>query len=104
MRPRLPHIIRKEFIQIRRDRRMAPIILIAPILQLFLLGYAATTDVNNIDAAVLDQDRTADSRFFTDRIRQAGRVSPPHWDSFSDNPGAIPVQPICQEHHRFCLR
>ena len=72
MRPRLPHIIKKEFIQIRRDRRMAPIILIAPILQLFLLGYAATTDVNNIGAAVLDQDRTADSRFFTDRIRQAG--------------------------------
>jgi ABC-2 type transport system permease protein len=71
MRPRLPHIIKKEFIQIRRDRRMAPIILIAPILQLFLLGYAATTDVNNIGVAVLDQDRTADSRFFTDRIRQA---------------------------------
>jgi ABC-2 type transport system permease protein len=71
MRPRLPHIIKKEFIQIRRDRRMAPLILIAPILQLLLLGYAATTYVKNIHTAVLDQDGTADSRYFTERIRRA---------------------------------
>jgi ABC-2 type transport system permease protein len=80
MRPRLPHIVKKEFIQIRRDRRMAPIILIAPILQLLLLGYAATTDVNNIRTAILDQDNTADSRYFAERVRRADSfrlVKPP---------------------------
>jgi ABC-2 type transport system permease protein len=63
--------VRKEFIQIRRDRRMAPMILIAPIFQLLLLGYAATTDVKNIGIAVLDLDHTSDSRYFTERIRRA---------------------------------
>ncbi len=71
MRPRLPHIVKKEFIQIRRDRRLAPIILIAPVLQLLLLGYAATTDVKNIRTAVLDQDNTSDSRFLAERVRRA---------------------------------
>jgi len=80
MRPRLPHIVKKEFIQIRRDRRMAPLILMAPVIQLLLLGYAATTDVKNINTAVLDQDRTSDSRYFTERISRADSfkvVSPP---------------------------
>jgi ABC-2 type transport system permease protein len=80
MRPRLPHIVKKEFIQIRRDRRMAPLILMAPVIQLLLLGYAATTDVRNIRTAVLDGDRTADSRYFAERIGRADNfqmVSPP---------------------------
>lgn len=80
MRPRLPHIVKKEFIQIRRDRLMAPLILIAPVFQLLLLGYAATTDVKNIRTAILDQDGTADSRYFTERIRRADGfhlVAPP---------------------------
>lgn len=80
MRARLPHIVKKEFIQIRRDRRMGPIILIAPVLQLLLLGYAATTDVRNIRTAVLDQDGTSESRAFAERIRRADGfrlVAPP---------------------------
>jgi len=80
MRPRLPHIVKKEFIQIRRDRRMAPLILMAPVIQLLLLGYAATTDVKNIQTAVLDQDHTSKSRYFAERIGRADNfkmVAPP---------------------------
>lgn len=68
---RLVSIIRKEFIQITRDRRTLVIILVIPIMQLFLLGYSATTDVRNIPLAVLDQCRCAESRALLDAYRAA---------------------------------
>ena len=48
----------KEFIQTFRDRRMVAIIFIAPILQLFIFGYAVTNDVGNINVGVMDLDRS----------------------------------------------
>jgi ABC-2 type transport system permease protein len=71
MNVRLLSIIRKEFIQIRRDRRTLILIVVLPIMQLFLLGYAATTDVKNISLAVWDQNRTAQSRSLLDAFRAA---------------------------------
>jgi len=59
---RLLSIIRKEFIQIRRDPRTLMLILFIPVMQLFLLGYAATNDVRNIPLAVFDQDRGSGAR------------------------------------------
>jgi len=56
--------VRKEFIQLRRDRRILPIIFIAPIVQLLLLGYAVDLDVHDVPAVVCDLDRTAASREF----------------------------------------
>jgi ABC-2 type transport system permease protein len=55
-------IIRKEFYQIRQDRRMLLVSIMAPILQVLLLGYAATTDIRNSTMVVCDMDRTAESR------------------------------------------
>lgn len=71
MNSRLISIIRKEFIQILRDRRTLMIILIIPIMQLLLLGYSATTDVRNIPLAVFDQCRCAESRSLMDAYRAA---------------------------------
>jgi ABC-2 type transport system permease protein len=71
MNSRLMSIIRKEFIQITRDRRTLVIILIIPIIQLFLLGYSATTDVRNVPLAVFDQCRCAESRTLLDSYRAA---------------------------------
>ena len=68
---RLVSIIRKEFIQIRRDARTLILIIVMPIMQLFLLGYAATTDVKNISLAVWDQSRTPQSRALLDAFRAA---------------------------------
>jgi ABC-2 type transport system permease protein len=62
MNHRLRSIIRKEFIQIFRDKRTLAIILIIPIMQLFLLGYAATNDIRNIPLVVFDQCRCSESR------------------------------------------
>jgi len=71
MNSRLLAIIRKEFIQAFRDRRTVIIILIMPVMQLFLLGYAATTDVKNIAIAVWDQNQSPQSRALLDAFRAA---------------------------------
>lgn len=65
---RLLHIIRKEFLELRRDPRLFGIVIIAPILQLAMLGYAATTDVRDVPLVVVDQDRSSDSRALVSRF------------------------------------
>jgi ABC-2 type transport system permease protein len=64
MNSRLVSLIRKEFIQLFRDKRMLAIILVIPLMQLFLLGYAATNEVRNIPMAVFDQSLSPESREF----------------------------------------
>jgi ABC-2 type transport system permease protein len=59
---RLLSLIRKEFIQIIRDPRTLAMIFVMPVMQLFLLGYAATNDVRNISLVVFDQDKSPQSR------------------------------------------
>jgi ABC-2 type transport system permease protein len=55
-------IMRKEFMHIVRDPRTLVLIFLIPIIQMTLLGYAATNDIENIALAVLDGDQSADSR------------------------------------------
>jgi len=71
MNSRLLSIVRKEFIQIFRDPRTLGLIIVMPIIQLFLLGYAATTDVRNVPMAVWDQSRSPESRALLDAFRAA---------------------------------
>jgi ABC-2 type transport system permease protein len=66
------HIIIKEFLQFRRDRRMVLVSFLAPVVQLLLLGYAATTDIKDIPMLVLDQDGTSLSRGFIDQFSNSG--------------------------------
>jgi len=63
---RLLSLIRKEFIQIVRDPRTLALTFVIPVVMLFLLGYAATNDVRNIDLAVFDQDQSPASRRLID--------------------------------------
>lgn len=56
------YIIRKEFIQIFRNRSMLPIIFIMPVVQLIILANAATLDLKRIDMVVVDQDMSQTSR------------------------------------------
>jgi ABC-2 type transport system permease protein len=69
---RVSHIIRKEFIQLRRDPKLIPILFIAPLLQLLLLGFAANLDVKDIATVVCDQDGTAASRDLVSRFLNSG--------------------------------
>jgi len=57
-------MVRKEFYQIRQDKRMLGVSIVAPFVMVLLLGYAATTDITNSTLAVCDMDRTAESRSF----------------------------------------
>ncbi|HLB63195.1 MAG TPA: ABC transporter permease [Anaerolineales bacterium] len=68
---RLLSLIRKEFIQIVRDPRTLYITFAVPVVQIFLLGYTATTDVRNVPLAVFDQDRSPASRRLLDAYRAA---------------------------------
>ncbi|MBI4915173.1 MAG: ABC transporter permease [Acidobacteria bacterium] len=58
----LLNLLVKELLQLRRDPKILPMLFVAPVLQLFILGYAATTDIKHIELAVCDLDRTAESR------------------------------------------
>jgi len=68
---RLRSLIRKEFIQIGRDPRTLALTFLLPVIQLFLLGYAATNDVRNVPLAVFDQDKSRASRELLDAYRAA---------------------------------
>src|SRR5215471_4513109 len=69
---RLRNLIRKELIELRRDPRLFSIVIIAPLVQLTMLGYAATTDVRNVPMLVVDQDATSESRDLVSRFEASG--------------------------------
>ena len=62
-------LIRKEFLHIFRDPRTLAVIFLIPIIELFLMGYAATTDIEHLPTAVYDGDRTPDSRELVESYR-----------------------------------
>jgi len=51
---RLRRLIWKEFLELRQDPRLFGLVIVAPIIQLTLLGYAATTDVKEVPIVVAD--------------------------------------------------
>ncbi len=61
-------MIWKELLELRADPKLLRMLLVAPILQLAILGYAATTDVKNVPIVVADGDRTAASRNLIERF------------------------------------
>jgi ABC-2 type transport system permease protein len=68
-------MIRKEFLQLRRDPVALRLTLVAPILQLVLLGYAATLDARNIPTVVCDLDGSARSRELIRKVLESGYFS-----------------------------
>jgi ABC-2 type transport system permease protein len=66
------NVMKKEWIQTLRDRRMLATLVVSPILQLVVFGYAIDLDVDRIPTVACDQDGTPRSRdlvqaFFADR-------------------------------------
>ena len=62
------HLLRKELIELRADPRLFGIVIMAPIIQLCVLGYAATTDVQDVPLLVVDGDRSEASRRLVSRF------------------------------------
>ena len=69
---RLSCMIKKEFIQIFRNSKMRAIVLVMPLVQSMVFGYAVTTDVKQVDTAVYDQDKTPESRELIDQFARSG--------------------------------
>ncbi len=65
------YLVQKEFRQVFRDRAMLRIIFAVPIIQLFVLSYAVTSDVKNIRFSYLDHDRTRESRKLVERVEES---------------------------------
>src|SRR3954465_464950 len=59
---RLSRLVWKEFLELRQNPRLFGLVIVAPIVQLTMLGYAATTDVRDVPVVVADGDRSAASR------------------------------------------
>jgi ABC-2 type transport system permease protein len=72
---RLKQMIVKEFIQVFRDKRMRFILIMPPILQMLVFGYAATFEIRHVSTVVLDQDHSQESRDLVSRF-----TSSPYFD------------------------
>lgn len=69
---RVREVMRKEFLQIRRDPRLWRLIVVAPILQLLIFGYAVSTDVRHTRTFVVDHDQSRASRDLLDAFTASG--------------------------------
>jgi ABC-2 type transport system permease protein len=68
---RIRRVFVKELIQTLRDKRMRMTLIVPPIIQLVVFGYAANLDVKHIRTAVRDLDQSVDSRDVISRFRQS---------------------------------
>ena len=69
---RIWYVMWKEVIELRQDPRIFGIIFVAPVVQLAILGYAATTDVRNVPIVVVDADRSPGSQDLISRFTGSG--------------------------------
>ena len=71
-RLRLRELVRKEFIQLFRDRRNRGILIIAPLIQILVFGYVVNFDIRTVRVALLDQSLTRESRTIADTLSAGG--------------------------------
>jgi len=65
---RIYAILSKELIQLKRDKMTFGLIVMLPLIQLMLFGYAISTNVRHIPVGVVDQSNSALSRILTQTI------------------------------------
>ena len=68
MRRRILTLVRKEFLELRKTPRLLGLIVVAPVIQLAMLGYAATTDVVHVPIVIVDGDGSVRSRQLVERF------------------------------------
>src|SRR5215204_6729508 len=72
---RLRFLVWKEFLELRLNPRLFGVVVVAPIVQLTLLGYAATTDIRDVPLVVADGDRTSRSRELVARFEASANFN-----------------------------
>jgi drug efflux transport system permease protein len=71
MKGRIRALMQKEFNQIRRDRRLAFSLVLPPMLQLLLFGFALSAEVTNLRLGVVDDSKTPESRELIARMSES---------------------------------
>jgi ABC-2 type transport system permease protein len=66
---RIRHIIRKEFIQVWRDRKLRFFLIVPPLVQLITYGYVVNFDIKHVATAIFDESRTKESRDLINRFQ-----------------------------------
>ena len=79
----------KEFKQVLRDPRMKTVILVSPIIQIILFGYAANKDINYIPTAIYDQDNTKESRSLIHGFTYSGYFVPKYYIYSADDQDSV---------------
>lgn len=69
---RLLALAKKELLQLKRDRMTLAMMIMLPVVQMLLFGWAINTDVRHIPTVVFDQDRSAQSRDLARRMEATG--------------------------------
>jgi ABC-2 type transport system permease protein len=70
---RIFNLVLKEFLQLGRDRQARFRLIIPPLIQMIVFGYAATFEVYHVSTAVLDLDHSQESRELISRFVNSGR-------------------------------
>ena len=70
---RIVPIVVKEFLELKRDKGARFLLVVPPILQMLLFGYAATFEVHHVSTAVLDLDHSQESRDLIARFTSSNR-------------------------------
>lgn len=72
-------VLKKEFIQISRDKPSVVMAVAMPVVLLILFGYAVNTDIDHLPTVVWDQAKTVDSREFIDALHNSTYIDPDNY-------------------------
>jgi ABC-2 type transport system permease protein len=86
---RLRALLGKEFLQLLRDPRMRFFVVVPPLVQLIIFGYAASFDVKNASVAVVDQSHSYASRNLLSAIHASGHFSLHYFATMSQASAAM---------------
>lgn len=75
---RMRQMLKKEFIQVFRDKRARFVLIVPPMVQMMVFGYAATFEIRHVPTAVLDLDNSQESREFLARFEASPYFVVPH--------------------------
>lgn len=84
------YLVRKEFLQIFRNKGILPIILVMPIVQLLLLSYAADFEIRNLKVFWIDKDQSTASRLLRQKL-EASEYFVLSGHSFSSEDGFMAI-------------
>lgn len=104
---RLRALLGKEFLQLFRDSRMRFVLVVPPLLQLVLFGYAATFDVRHAEVAIVNYDDTRESREMLAAIAATGHYTLSFFTNIETASAAMDrneVRAILQIPSRFALK